>query len=251
MTPGPTRTTRLDRVKRGTGAVLSSGKRAIRRATIDKVNTSEARRKTGKQVFKAVTRAGGIVAGATLLGTAGIASGVATGDVSKGVSMALGATTLGASFGDSVAKRGNKVIDNVTQTYKEGAYSKQELKEMKHRQYDAEWKNKEENYKYLRKKGLNDKQSREFLNSDRTQAFLDAGITDMNLIYNASNLEDEHGNKYSTDHAVAVAKISSNLSDKYESDVKEQKAFWDNMKDKGFTNSMIDKLDKDIIKVKQ
>ena len=245
------------RFAKGTGAVASSGLRKIRRATIDKVSTPEARRKTiykaAKSGLRGAAKVGGMAMGATALGVAGMAAGVATGDFSKGVSTALGAASLGASVGGNLGtKYGQKMtstIDSVKQTYEQGAYSEQDLKERKQKEFDREWKNKEDNYKYLRSKGMNDKKAREFLNSERTQEFLDAGITDIKMIHKAGKLADDKG--YSTKQAVAKAKIASGLSDDFATNDSARNAFVKTASRHITDKSQIKALEDDMITLKE
>lgn len=53
---------------------------------------------------------------------------------------------------------------------------------------------KEENYKYLMKNAKNiqtAKQAKEFINDDSTQKYLDNGVTDIGIIYNARTMAQD------------------------------------------------------------
>ena len=242
------------RMYKGLGSVGSTGVRKLKRATVDKVTTKEGRRKIYKSGIRGIAKVGGMAAGATLLGTAAAAAGVATGDLSKGISTAVGGLTLGASVGGSIGtKYGQKTvssIENVAQTYREGAYTKDEIKAEKQKAFDREWKNKEENYKYLRSEGLSSQEAKTFLTSNRTQKFLDAGLTDIKTIYKASELKDAENKRYSDEHAIARAKLASGLSNEFGRS--EQNAFRESItkENKNITNDMATNLINDIKKIK-
>ena len=237
--------TRVDHARKGTGALVSAGGRKIKRAAKEAV--------APKKVFKTISKVGGAAAGAALIGTAAVAAGVATGDLSKGASVALGGLTLGASAGSSIGDRyGEKmssVISDARQTYREGAYTEEELKKKKQEKHDKRWKEQEENYKYLRSKGMNSKQAKEFLNSDRTQAFLDAGITDIKLIHKAGNLADTQG--YDTQQAVARAKLASGLSDDFATNDSAKNSFVKTASRHISDSNIVKQLEEDMVKLKE
>ena len=249
------------RFAKGTGAVASLGARKIKRAPAAalkslKSGTYKVAKGIPTGLAKTIPKVGGAAAVATMAGVASLGAAVTTGDFSKGLSMVSGAVGLGAgagaavggSLGTNVANKVSSGMDEMKQAYTEGAYTKQELKEKKQREFDREWKNNEENYKYLRSQGLKGKDADEFLNSRDTQKYLDAGITDIKLIHNASKLAKDE--KYDIDHAVARAKLASEYSDSFNRN--EQNAFRKSIMDENpnVTNEMATKLIDDIKVIK-
>ena len=249
------------RFAKGTGAVASLGARKIKRAPAAalkslKSGTYKVAKGIPTGLAKTIPKVGGAAALATMAGVASLGAAVTTGDFSKGLSMVSGAVGLGAgagaaiggSLGANVADKVSSGIDEMKQAYTEGAYTKQELKEKKQREFDREWKNNEENYKYLRSQGLKGKEADEFLNSRDTQKYLDAGITDIKLIHNASKLAEKES--YDIDHAVARAKLASEYSDSFNRN--EQNAFRKSIMDENpnVTNEMATKLIDDIKTIK-
>ena len=86
------------------------------------------------------------------------------------------------------------------------------------------------------------------MNSRDTQKYLDAGITDIKLIHNASKLAEKES--YDIDHAVARAKLASEYSDSFNRN--EQNAFRKSIMDENpnVTNEMATKLIDDIKTIK-
>lgn len=104
-----------------------------------------------------------------------------------------------------VANAGKETV----QDFREGAYTTDELKQKKQAKFDKEWKRKEENYKYLMKNAKNiqtAKQAKEFINDASTQKYLDNGVTDIGIIYNARTMAQDKG--WSDEQAIARAQIA-------------------------------------------
>ena len=91
--------------------------------------------------------------------------------------------------------------------------------------------------------------AREFLNSERTQEFLDAGITDIKMIHKAGKLADDKG--YSTKQAVAKAKIASGLSDDFATNDSARNAFVKTASRHITDKSQIKALEDDMITLKE
>ena len=124
----------------------------------------------------------------------------------KIVLKALGAVDYGIyNVVGGVANAGKETV----QDFREGAYTTDELKQKKQAKFDKEWKRKEENYKYLMKNAKNiqsAKEAKAFINDEQTQKYLDHGITDIGIIYNARTMAQDKG--WSDEQAIARAQIA-------------------------------------------
>lgn len=248
----------IQRVKRTASGVGGAYKRKIANAVRPQ--------NVGKKVWKATKRAGrfgvrtaakaGIMAAAGA--TAGIVAGAAaltTGDLSKGASIMAGgiglsagiANRVGGSIGNSASDFLGNQVSEAKDIFKESYYEPEELKNKKQEKYDKEWKKKEDHYRYLQSvAGLNDKKAREFLEDDKTQAFLDANITDINTIYNARTMMDKKN--YSLEESVAKAKMANSLGNDFADNDGAQKNFIDRIKSKNSNindaaaNNLVDEL---------
>ncbi|MBR3255630.1 MAG: FUSC family protein [Clostridia bacterium] len=238
------------RIGRVGGALYSSADRKLSRVP-DRLKGKAI--KGVKSLPRTVAKLGGAAVGAAALGSIAAGAALTTGDLGKGASMVGAGAWLGATIGGSVGGRAgdsfvssqsgiSATISDAWKTDEEKAKAKQAKKA----KYDREWRLKEENYKYLKKKGKTDKEAKEYLNDSKTQAFLNAGITDINTIYNARKLMDNSNGRVKLEGAVARAELAKRVSKNFGET--EKKAFMDNMKKKNsrFTDNDVKQLVSDI-----
>ena len=191
--------------------------RAIQPSNIGK-NVYKVAKKTASTGAHALIRGGAAAAVTAAAGTAVGAAAVVSGD-KAGSMLATGGTIIAAGA-KGAGGRAVSGFDNVVggvanagketvQDFREGAYTTDELKQKKQAKFDKEWKRKEENYKYLMKNAKNiqtAKQAKEFINDDSTQKYLDNGVTDIGIIYNARTMAQDKG--WSDEQAIARAQIA-------------------------------------------
>ena len=191
--------------------------RAIQPSNIGK-NVYKVAKKTASTGAHALIRGGAAAAVTAAAGTAVGAAAVVSGD-KAGSMLATGGTIIAAGA-KGAGGRAVSGFDNVVggvanagketvQDFREGAYTTDELKQKKQDKFDKEWKRKEENYKYLMKNAKNiqtAKQAKEFINDDSTQKYLDNGVTDIGIIYNARTMAQDKG--WSDEQAIARAQIA-------------------------------------------
>lgn len=151
----------------------------------------------GKKYGKSVVRGVGKVAGGATLGTLGLAAGIATGDMGNAFAGLAGGITAGKNLGgravDGIANMPKKVTrlkNNITDTYREGAYGKAEAERMR---FDEELK-KSEGYKNLMNKYPG--------SENKVQEFLNNGITDTGKMDKAMDGE------YSIEESIAYMKLA-------------------------------------------
>ena len=169
----------------------------------------------GKNVYKVAKKTASTGAHALIRGgAAAVVSGDKAGSMlaTGGTIIAAGAKGAGgravSGFDNVVGGVANAGKETV-QDFREGAYTTDELKQKKQAKFDKEWKRKEENYKYLMKNAKNiqtAKQAKEFINDDNTQKYLDNGVTDIGIIYNARTMAQDKG--WSDEQAIARAQIA-------------------------------------------
>jgi len=211
-----------------------------------------------------MARLGAKVAGAAALGAVAAGAGLTTGDLKSAASMAAGGAMIGTKVGGAVGNRPAKALDdgieNVSEVVKSAWYTdedKQQQEIKKRQKFDEEWKLKEDNYKYLRGKDMNDKQAKAFLEHADTQKFLDAGITDINLIHNARKMMDDANKKQAgsmnIEGAVARAQLAKGTAENFANSATQQEAFKKNMQSKnpGLDDKQLNKLVDQIIKIKK
>ena len=202
--------------------------------------------------------------GAAAVGAVAAGAALTTGDLKSAASMAAGGAMLGAKVGGAVGNRPAQALDdgiaNASEVAKSAWYTEEEKQKQdaKRRQkFDEEWKLKEDNYKYLRGKDMNDKQAKEFLEDSNTQKFLDAGITDINIIHNARKMMDDANKKQAgsmtIDGAVARAQLAKSTAENFSNSATQQEAFKKNMKSKNpnLDGTQLNKLVDQIIKIKK
>ena len=191
--------------------------RAIQPSNIGK-NVYKVAKKTASTGAHALIRGGAAAAVTAAAGTAVGAAAVVSGD-KAGSMLATGGTIIAAGA-KGAGGRAVSGFDNVVggvanagketvQDFREGAYTTDELKQKKQAKFDKEWKRKEENYKYLMKNAKNiqtAKQAKEFINDASTQKYLDNGVTDIGIIYNARTMAQDKG--WSDEQAIARAQIA-------------------------------------------
>lgn len=213
-----------------------------------------------KKLPRMAIKAGATVAGGIAVGTLAAGAALTTGDLKSAASMMGAGAAIGGSLGNAVGNRmSNSIEDSAKRNYetvKEAWYTEDEKKERKQRQkdkYDENWKLQEENYKYLHSKGMNNKQAKEFLEDEKTQKFLDANVTDVNMIYNARKLMDKSNGKMTIDGAVARAQFAKDASENFKTNYSEQNAFKKNIKSKNsqFNDTQLNNLVDDIIAIKK
>ena len=249
---------KVKRVGRALGTSLVYPTKRKIKNTFSKDGLKEGLKKGGKFVgrtaYKVATKGAGMAVGATALGTAAIAAGIATGDISKAASMAAGGIALGAGVGGSVSGRlGDKAkgkFDEKKQAFDAAYYDKAELKRKQQEKYDRNWKKDEDNYQYLYKQGLRDKEAKEFLESEQTQKYLNAGVTDIGTIYKTQKLmkEDSHKDK-SEDYAISLAQLASKQNSEYVSNYNMQNSVMDNLERNGVNKKDTKNINKDLIKI--
>lgn len=259
----PNRWTRVknSRMTRTAGVLAGSAGRSITRKV---KNLPSSAGKVAIKGFKSLPRTamklGGTALGAGVLGTIAAGAAITTGDMQTGASMmAAGLMTggkLGGSFGGRTGAALSEAASNRVTNVKEALEStgdREKQKQKRREKYDAEWRQREENYRYLQSKRLNGKQAKEWLNDERTQAFLNAGVTDINTIYNARKLMDESHNRINIDGAVARARLAQKVSDNFSDSPTERNAFRENMLKKGssFNNENVEQLMNDIDVIKK
>ena len=191
--------------------------RAIQPSNIGK-NVYKVAKKTASTGAHALIRGGAAAAVTAAAGTAVGAAAVVSGD-KAGSMLATGGTIIAAGA-KGAGGRAVSGFDNVVggvanagketvQDFREGAYTTDELKQKKQAKFDKEWKRKEENYKYLMKNAKNiqsAKEAKAFINDEQTQKYLDHGITDIGIIYNARTMAQDKG--WSDEQAIARAQIA-------------------------------------------
>lgn len=224
-------TFRGTRLGAGVSAVASQQGRKIKNA-VEPRNVGKKLYRGGKKAAKMAAKAGGMALAGAAIGTVAAAAALTTGDLSKGASIlgAGAALTYGAGgwIGDKVTDRVESKSGEITDTFKNAYYSSDELKSKKQEKFDRDWKKNEENYKFLQNKiGMSSKEAKQFMQSEETQKFLDADITDINTIYNARQLAKDKG--YSIDHAIARAELSETLSKDFKKNYSEQESFRERM----------------------
>ena len=246
-TQQPTRTTG-ERFKRGMSAL---GNRAIRGIanTVSPSNLAKAGKRTIKGIARTGVKVGGAALGATALGVVAAGAALATGDLSKGAGILAGGITAGAAIGGNIAQGATEKLEltgkSAYETFMNAAYTEDERKAKKQEKYDKQWKNDNKNYDYLINKGMRASDAKDYLKDQDTQRFLNAGITDINTIYNARKLG------YGTDGAIARAELAKGLKDDFETDVVAQDAFRNSMMSKGLTTQQANQLIDDISKIKK
>lgn len=195
---------RLDRFGHGVKSVASGQVRRIKNMA-----TTDNYKKVAKKVGHGVLRAGAAVTAAATVGTIAAAAAVVSGDKAGSV-LATGATMVGAAaqgLGNKVVKKSDEVGAQMAEDYNMGRYTKEERDKRKQAKFDKEWKRKEDNYKYLMKKAnLSSGEAKKYLNDETTQKYLDHGVTDVGIIYNARKMAQDKG--WSDDQALARAQIA-------------------------------------------
>ena len=245
---------RMSRVLKASGKYM---KRGVKRTAIKGAKTLGRGLKATPR-FALKTAARGV--GAISIGAVAAGAAVTSGDVSTGASMigagALIGSGLGGAVGGKVSDKIGNTSSNLKDVVRDSFYTKEERdrKELKQlEKFDKKWKKDENNIKYLREKGLNDERAKEFLNDSNTQRFLEADVTDINMIYNARKMMDESKGKINIDGAVARARLAKNTSDSFKVNDAEQNSFKENMKSKNsrLKAEDLNSLVKDIIKIKE
>ena len=191
-------------VSRGVRSVASGQVRRIKNMA-----TTDNYKKVAKKVGHGVLRAGAAATAAATVGTIAAAAAVVSGDKAGSV-LATGATMVGATaqgLGNKVVKKSDEVGAQMAEDYNIGRYTKEERDKQKQAKFDKEWKRKEDNYKYLMKKAnLSSGEAKKYLNDETTQKYLDHGVTDVGIIYNARKMAQDKG--WSDDQALARAQIA-------------------------------------------
>ena len=159
-----------------------------------------------------------IVKGAlgTGFGIAGLAAGLATGDLSNVAKFGVGGVVAGASVGNAVSNTvsniGGRVvnkenIDKLKKDYESRVYTEEQRKRLKNERLDKQWeKNKDTIRMYKEKFGENYKQKMQ-----EAIEFRKRGITDDKAIINTMNLKDK--GKITQKEKFAYAKALSTVKD--------------------------------------
>ena len=211
---------RLDRFEDGVksagkaawNAPVSRGVRSVASGQVRRIKnmaTTDNYKKVAKKVGHGVLRAGAAATADATVGTIAAAAAVVSGDKAGSV-LATGATMVGAAaqgLGNKVVKKSDEVGAQMAEDYNIGRYTKEERDKQKQAKFDKEWKRKEDNYKYLMKKAnLSSGEAKKYLNDETTQKYLDHGVTDVGIIYNARKMAQDKG--WSDDQALARAQIA-------------------------------------------
>ena len=252
---GKSRERRPSKVMNAVREVGSHYKRRIGRA-MSPENVGQKVWKVAKKVPKAAVSLGGAAEGAAVTGRVAGAAALTTGDLEKGAAVFAGGLATGAGVGAGLGSRaanrmGNTIsneANNIKTITQHAMHSPEEIKKKKQAQFDAEFKSSEKNYEYLMKKGMNSEQAKEFLDNS-VQPYLDAGVTDINTIYKASqlNLKDERSK-------VARAELASKLPKDFATNEEAKVAFRENLmkRNKGkISDKKVNEVMDDIIKIRK
>ena len=198
------------RIKDGVSYAASRKVRDVKRAVAPE-NVYKVAKKAAVKGTHALIRGGAAAAVTAAAGTAVGAAAVVSGDKAGSI-LATGGTMIAAGS-KGLGSKGVSAFDNMAeetaQDFREGAYTTEELKQKRQAKFDKEWKKKEENYKYLMKNAKNiqsAKEAKAFINDEQTQKYLDHGITDIGIIYNARTMAQDKG--WSDEQAIARAQIA-------------------------------------------
>ncbi len=198
------------RIKDGVSYAASRKVRDVKRAVAPE-NVYKVAKKAAVKGTHALIRGGAAAAVTAAAGTAVGAAAVVSGDKAGSI-LATGGTMIAAGA-KGLGSKGVSAFDNMAeetaQDFREGAYTTEELKQKRQAKFDKEWKKKEENYKYLMKNAKNiqsAKEAKAFINDEQTQKYLDHGITDIGIIYNARTMAQDKG--WSDEQAIARAQIA-------------------------------------------
>ena len=151
-------------------------------------------KKTGKKLLRGTAK----IAGGAMLGSVGLAAGIATGDMSNAVAGLTGGVMAGSRLGDKAINGAENVAEgarNVRDTYREGKYGKEEYERMK---FDKEFKKSAEYKKLVDKYPGQEKNIQEFLN---------AGFTDTKQMTKA--MENIKEGNYNPQEAMAYMKMAN------------------------------------------
>ncbi len=238
----------------GIGAVVAGKKRKISNKARNTFN-KDGRKKIYKVARRGAVKGAGMALGATAFGTAAMAAGLATGDFSKAMSTAVGGMTLGAgiggNIGDNAGDKINSEWDESKKTFDSVYHTKAEVKQREQKKYDADWKRDEKNYQYLYKQGMNNDEAKKILESDLTQKYLDAGVTDIETIYKTQKLMKEKQYK-DENYGISLAQVASRQGSDYVNDYSAQNAFMENIKKKnGINDDVAKQINRDIVKIKE
>lgn len=207
--------------------------------------------KSVKYVAKAGTKLTGAALGATALGTVGLAAGMTTGDLGKGISMAAGGFATGAGLGGTI---GGKVADTIgeklsdSSTVFKSAYNYDRMETIKRKEIEKQYKEFRDsatNFQTLINKGFSAKEAKEFLENE-VQDYLKVGIDNINLMVKAEKKFKDKG--YDKEGRVARAQLASNLPKNYSKDLEAQKKFMESVKanEPRLTSDNVRELNKDM-----
>lgn len=223
------------KVKRIAGAVLAAGKYYARGSANNAMRKIGSRVKNYHPVRSGVKFVAG-TAGAVALGTAGTLIGVASGDPTKvaqyGLTGAMGGAKMVSGIPDrvhSVAPTGTSEIFNRSLAGSEEEYNKAQQKEYR--------KNlaKDEDIRYKLEERYGTKEAKEVLNKDNLDEYIGAGITDIDDIMaahdlekNGVQLEDGSRENISRNMAIATAKYAKRVGSDTTKMKKKDKDDWKN-----------------------
>ena len=223
------------KVKRIAGAVLAAGKYYARGSANNAMRKIGSRVKNYHPVRSGVKFVAG-TAGAVALGTAGTLIGVASGDPTKvaqyGLTGAMGGAKMASGIPDrvhSVAPTGTSEIFNRSLAGSEEEYNKAQQKEYR--------KNlaKDEDIRYKLEERYGTKEAKEVLNKDNLDEYIGAGITDIDDIMaahdlekNGVQLEDGSRENISRNMAIATAKYAKRVGSDTTKMKKKDKDDWKN-----------------------
>lgn len=201
--------------------------------------TGKVAKKVGKAAPRVLTKA----AFAATMATAGVAAGLATGDLEKAATYGLAAAGIGSKLGDSAVNvaenAGNATIQqgkNIRQDYRERRYDKDTLEAMQNKEADKKWKKDKEVIKLYKEK-FGEKEYKQAM--ENAMEYRRKGITDDKAIIGAQKLKGVND-----EERIATAKAATMVK----SD-KDMKAFNERLTENGIEQDKIKAINKNIRKI--
>ena len=186
---------------------LKRGIRNMARTYGKNIRESSRRRHPGRKLRKAATFA----VGGAAIGTLGLAAGIASGDPSKALQYGVTGAALGGQFtrgvGDKVASERKQLTQGGLTGFKEGYHGENyELDK-----YIKDKKRSMDTDDFLYNQGLSRQQRKDFREYYLPNYIKDGGLTDIEDMYTAYELETKEG--YKQDEAMAAVKMANRWGD--------------------------------------
>ncbi len=204
------RFTPLDGIK----AVMGKKVRTIKRP-FEKGN----RLATAGKVARFTAKAAGTALGAATLGAVGAGAALTSGDLSKVGSLTAAGVTMGASAGNrflgggTIAAAGatGRMVQRDVETYRRATRSAEQYEREEQEKIDRDWKRDTKNYEYLRNHEMNDRQAKDWLDSERVARYRkETGISDIKTLHRTMKLVDKK--HYSDEYGIHLAKMVNRTS---------------------------------------